>query len=404
MWGIGKKRPSGSPDEPERALFRELGDKQDQGGRRSRRRMWLVLTTVAAVGVLAGAVPLVANAVLGTDGPTLFELDGNIVDNSGAPNLPQDLSDFQQPPAVTGMGPVAKTFITDGFNGTNDTIFKGGGSQNNNDIPSWAWDCGSVSTKSDIEYAFAAAYLKKQQPRTSTSARTATTRRAALPTSASGSSGWRRAHGRHRLPWTSTRQRTGSPAAHVNGDIFVFAEFAGGGGDSAISIYEWKNGALSLLFVKTAANFCNPADTICGKTEHRPDRRSMDVLRQPGDGGREDHDRRLLRGRHQPVCSVPGARQGHPLRQPVPRRHGQLPPGYRRSRGLRRWQLQPLFEAHRRQGHLSLRRPDEIPLLDHRAKRVQPVTSDRRRRYALRQWPGQGGSVHGHQTRRRRGS
>src|SRR4029078_1851610 len=56
--------------------------------------------------------------------------------------------------------------------------------------------------------------------------------------------------------------------AHVKGDIFVFAEFAGGGGDSAISIYEWVGGGspLSLLFTKSAGSFCNPADTICGTT------------------------------------------------------------------------------------------------------------------------------------------
>ena len=264
MLGMGKKRPSGSPDEAERTLFRELGDKQDQGGRRSRRRLWLVLTTVAAVGVLAAAVPLVANAVLGTDGPTLFELDGNIVDNSGTPNLPQDWSDFQQAPG-NGDGPVARTFITDGFNGNNDTIFFGGGSQNNNDIPSWAWSCGSVSTKSDIEHAFAAAYLKNNNLYVYFGADRYD------PTGGTTNVGFWFLQGGGALTGGTgcpdlDKEANAFSGAHVNGDIFVFAEFAGGGGDSAISIFEWKNGALSLLFVKTAANFCNPSDTICGTT------------------------------------------------------------------------------------------------------------------------------------------
>ena len=33
---------------------------------------------------------------------------------------------------------------------------------------------------------------------------------------------------------------------------FVFAEFSGGGGDSAVSIYEWLNGSLHLLAAKTS--------------------------------------------------------------------------------------------------------------------------------------------------------
>jgi hypothetical protein len=45
----------------------------------------------------------------------------------------------------------------------NDSIYFGGGSQTTNDITSWRWSCGSVSTKSDIEHAFATAYIKNDQ-------------------------------------------------------------------------------------------------------------------------------------------------------------------------------------------------------------------------------------------------
>ena len=252
MWGMGKRRPSGSADESERTSFRELDEPQGHSGRRSRRRLWLVLTTVAAVGLLAAAVPLVANAVLGTDGPTLFELDGNIVDDSGTPSLPQDWSDFQTPPGGGQDGPVAKTFITDGINGVNDTIFTGGGSQNNNDIPSWAWDCGSVSSKCDIEHAFAAAYLKNNNLYVYFGADRYD------PTGGTTNVGFWFLQGGGALKG-GTGCPDSNPAAntfdggHVNGDIFVFAEFTGGGGDSDISIYEWQSGALNLLFTKTSA-------------------------------------------------------------------------------------------------------------------------------------------------------
>ena len=223
-----------------------------------------MVTALAAVAALAAAVPFVANAVLGTDGPTLFELDGNIVDDSGAPNLPQDWSDFQQTPG-NGPGPVAKVFVTDGINGVNDTTYTGGGSQNNNDIPSWAWDCGSVPSKSDIEHAFAAAYIKNDNLYVYFGADRYD------PTGGTTNVGFWFLQGGGALTGGTGCPDTNPAAnkfsgAHVNGDIYVFAEFTGGGGDSAISIYEWKNGALSLLFAKSAGSFCNLADTICGKT------------------------------------------------------------------------------------------------------------------------------------------
>ena len=224
MRRMGTQRPMRSSNESEQSL-------REESGGRKRRRLGFIVSAVVAIGILAAAVPLVANAVLGTDGPTLFELDGNITDDSGAPNLPQDWSDFQQAPG-NGGGPVAKVFVADGFNGTNDTIFKGGGSQNGNDIPSWAWDCGSVSTKSDIEHAYAAAYLKSNNLYVYFGADRYD------PTGGTTNIGFWFLQGGGALTGG-----TGCPdldktanrfsGAHVNGDIFVFAEFSGGGGDSA---------------------------------------------------------------------------------------------------------------------------------------------------------------------------
>ena len=59
---------------------------------------------------------------------------------------------------------------------------------------------------------------------------------------------------------------------HVDGDLYVFAGFNGGGGDSSVSILEWRNGGLVPLFGKAASSFCNaaaapfPADIACATT------------------------------------------------------------------------------------------------------------------------------------------
>ena len=51
----------------------------------------------------------------------------------------------------------------------------------------------------------------------------------------------RRAPGRQRLPRCHPATKTFS-GQHADGDLFVFAEFTGGGGDSAVSIYKWASG------------------------------------------------------------------------------------------------------------------------------------------------------------------
>ena len=190
----------------------------------------------------------------------LFELDGNIANSSVVTG--QDWSVFQGPVATGDTAPVSTVFISDGFNGVNDTIYFGGGSQNNNDIPSWRWSCGSVSTKSDIEHAFATAYIKNDQlflyfggDRYD-------------PTGGTTNIGFWFLQNGGALEGGSGCP-DGDPATnkfsgqHVNGDLFVFAEFAGGGGDSGVSMYEWLNGSLHLLAAKSSGSFCSPDDSIC---------------------------------------------------------------------------------------------------------------------------------------------
>jgi hypothetical protein len=218
-----------------------------------------VLLAAALVAFVA-FMPMAANAVH-TEG--LFELDGNILDNPSATG--QDWSSFQAPALAGDTPPVAKAFVTDGFNGVDDTIYFGGGSQNNNDIPSWKWSCGSVSTKSDIEHAFASAYIHSNQLYLYFGADRYD------PTGGTTNVGfWFLQNG------GALQGGTGCPdtnpatnnfsGQHVDGDLFVFAEFSGGGGDSAVSMYEWQSGGLHLLASKTSGSFCSADDSICALT------------------------------------------------------------------------------------------------------------------------------------------
>ena len=266
-------------------------------------------TTVAAVGVLAAAVPLVANAVLGTDGPTLFELDGNIADDSGAPNLPQDWSDFQQAPG-NGNGPVAKTFITDGFNGTTTRSSRVAARRTTTTSRAGRGTAARFRRRATSSTR-SLRPISRTTTSTSTSAPTATTRRAARPMSASGSSR------------VAARCTGGTGCPDLEQDSEQVQRRARERRHLRLRRVRGRRRRLGHLDLRVAercsqppvredrGQLLQPGGHDLRQDEHRPDRRSVDVLRQPGDGGREDHDRRLLRGRHQPVCSLPGSRQGH---------------------------------------------------------------------------------------------
>ncbi|MGH3080487.1 MAG: prealbumin-like fold domain-containing protein, partial [Gaiellaceae bacterium] len=218
-----------------------------------------MLLATAMVACIA-FTPMAANAV---HNEGLFELDGNIVDNPAAAG--QDWSAFQAPALPGDTPPISTAFISDGFNGVNDTIYFGGGSQNNNDISSWGWSCGGVSTKSDIEHAYASAYIHSNELFLYFGADRYD------PTGGTTNVGFwflqdgGALQGGDGCPDANPAANTFS-GQHADGDLFVFAEFTGGGGDSAVSIYEWASGGLNLLATKTSGSFCNADDSICAQT------------------------------------------------------------------------------------------------------------------------------------------
>src|SRR5215204_5117417 len=216
---------------------------------------------LVATALVAGIAltPMAARAV---HNEGLFELDGNIVDSAGTPG--QDWSSFRDAVAAGDTAPLSTVFVADKFNSADDIYF-GGGSQNNNDITSWRWSCGTVSTKSDIEHAFASAYIKNDQLHIYFGGDrydpTGGTTNIGFWFLQSGGA----LEGGNGCPDLdpATNKFSGQ---HEDGDLFAFAEFTGGGGDSAVSIYEWQSGGLNLLAAKGNGSFCSADDNVCAQT------------------------------------------------------------------------------------------------------------------------------------------
>ena len=123
-----------------------------------------------------------------------------------------------------------------------------------------------VSTKSDIEHAFASAYLKDDELFLYFGADRYD------PTGGTTNVGFwflqngGALEGGSGCPDANPAANTFS-GEHEDGDLFVFAEFSGGGGDLRRSIYEWLNGRPSpALAAKTSGSFCNGDDSICAQT------------------------------------------------------------------------------------------------------------------------------------------
>ena len=83
MLGMGKKRPSGSDEASERALFRELGAQGQNTGPKPRRR--LVILTLLAVTAAVASVGIYTTVAGAIDTSVVFQLDGNTADTVAVP-------------------------------------------------------------------------------------------------------------------------------------------------------------------------------------------------------------------------------------------------------------------------------------------------------------------------------
>jgi hypothetical protein len=103
------------------------------------------------------AIPMIAFSV---NDDTIFELEGNALDNAPTGDDWQNIADDRPggPGLIAQNNSTVQTFITDGLDAT-DTAFTGGGSKDVNNVNQWQQVTSAVSPiKNEIGHAFAAAY------------------------------------------------------------------------------------------------------------------------------------------------------------------------------------------------------------------------------------------------------
>ena len=181
-------------------------------------------------------------------GPTIppalcntFEIEGNAIDDSGFPGLPEDWDDDLSVTETFAVGPQGvisgspttgsvaevRTFVND--LGAADRIFTQGGSKDFNDISDWRHTIGSVPDKDEITHGGAARY---HDPATGHEVLTFFADR--FDNSGDSNIGfWF-----FKNPISLNANGTFS-GRHSIGDIFIISAFTKGGGTSTIQIFKW---------------------------------------------------------------------------------------------------------------------------------------------------------------------
>jgi Prealbumin-like fold domain len=203
------------------------------GGRRAKRILLAPILVAAAVALWSvGGAQAVHD--LG-----LFELDNNTVDGAAAGDDWDQV--FNATDDCASIGAIACTFVEDE---PNQTIFTGGGSKDDLDIPNWLSSTGSVPDKDELTNAYAALYSTGGM-----------TPQAVLYFGAdrfaqNGSANlgfWF-----FKSPVSVNEDGTFS-GVHSVGDILILSEFTNGGAVSTIAAFEWvgtggdTNGTLDSL-------------------------------------------------------------------------------------------------------------------------------------------------------------
>ena len=178
---------------------------------------------LAAVLLMGLGTAVSADHVLPGPGDGIFELDGNIADDSGA-GLPDDWSDID---ANTDSAFSDTGILHDP---KNLGIFTGGGSKDVRDVTQWRWTNGSVPDKDEILNAAAAAYnvegeliiyLHGDRYANDGSAQMGV---------------W---FFQERVNMLDDGTFSG---AHREGDLLMLAEFVQGGAVANVKLYKWNTG------------------------------------------------------------------------------------------------------------------------------------------------------------------
>ncbi|HET6950642.1 MAG TPA: prealbumin-like fold domain-containing protein [Acidimicrobiales bacterium] len=195
------------------------------------------MTGVAVAGMVGASLALPASAV---HDEGLFELDANVLDQAAAGD---DWSNIfaGTDSAFTDTGIVADP--------APQSIFTGGGSKDDLDIPSWKHKNGSVPDKDDITNAYAAAYASGGD----TFVYFGLDRFAVQGSSDVGF--WFFQDDVAPIPGTPPGSTSSFSGQHEVGDLLVLSEFDEGGGGITIKVFEWVgtggdegSGTLQTLF------------------------------------------------------------------------------------------------------------------------------------------------------------
>jgi len=197
----------------------------------------------------------------------IFELDGNVADSpAGTPDDWSSVNDSGGLPSCATSAPpclIAKTGVL--ADPAPASIFTGGGSKDDLDIPKWKWKNGSVPDKDDITNAYAAAYNVGGDLVVYFGADR-------FDNSGDANMGFWFFQQNVTLK-ALTGQSAGFDGIHTVGDLLILATFTGGGTTVSIEVLKWVGtggneggGTLQIIAQNNAAK-CGPGgDLFCAIT------------------------------------------------------------------------------------------------------------------------------------------
>ena len=249
----------------------------------STRTKWLVskryiqAIIIVALMTLAIAVPMLTRAFAITDvgNAGVFELDGNIVKDSGT-TLPTDWGALFDASGVTQPlppGALDAHWVNDGPHATTDLTTFTTGSKDTLDIANAGWQCtpsGNLTPKDDILHAYSLAITPQVGPRTGHLLVYGGFER--FTNNGAGDLGlWLLQD--PTVACSSTKGAVSFTGAHVVGDVLLVGEFSTGGTVTTLNAFKWVGGSSPLANITAtggadcrtadvAANFCSRSNTV----------------------------------------------------------------------------------------------------------------------------------------------
>jgi hypothetical protein len=216
------------------------------------------------------------------DVTTAFELDGNAVASGGALNDWSTLQSGAGSAIAKTMGTAPGGVAIADLDGV--TIYTGGGSKDDLDVPSWRYKSGSVPPKDEITNAYAALYsvpgaMGNEQILVFGADRFAQTGSAQIGF-------WFFQNDVHPVPGSDT-----FTANHQNGDILILSDFTQGGAISTIRVFKWHfpggsiNGTLDQVDQGVDCTAPGSPKFFCGEVNSSPQTAPWSYVPKAGPAG-----------------------------------------------------------------------------------------------------------------------